>query len=60
MEEQIEESGLTFGVNMPDSPVYIMSDGKRLYRVFQNLHYQRAEILHGVVQVYVNLIPEKG
>ena len=33
----VDDSGLAFRVNVPDDPVYIVSDGKRLYRVFQNL-----------------------
>jgi signal transduction histidine kinase len=57
MEEQIEESGLTFRVNMPDSPVYIMSDGKRLYRVFQNLITNALKYSMESSRVYVNLIP---
>ncbi|HAA10043.1 MAG TPA: hypothetical protein DCD98_09790 [Syntrophomonas sp.] len=37
MEEQINESGLTFRVNIPDEPVFIWADGKKLYRVWENL-----------------------
>lgn len=37
MEESINASGLTFRVNVPDEPVYIISDGKKLYRVWENL-----------------------
>lgn len=37
MEESINVSGLTFRVNIPDEPVYIISDGKKLYRVWENL-----------------------
>ncbi len=37
MQEPMDDSGLAFRVNVPDDPVYIASDGKRLYRVFQNL-----------------------
>lgn len=37
MNEVIESSGLTFKVEIPDSPVMIQADGKLLYRVFQNL-----------------------
>lgn len=37
MQEPVDDSGLAFRVNVPDDPVYIVSDGKRLYRVFQNL-----------------------
>lgn len=37
MEEQINASGLAFRLNIPDEPVYILSDGKKLYRVWENL-----------------------
>jgi signal transduction histidine kinase len=37
LDEQIIESGLTFRINIPDEPVFIWADGKRLYRVWENL-----------------------
>ncbi len=37
MQEPMDDSGLAFRVNVPDEPVYIASDGKKLYRVLQNL-----------------------
>jgi len=37
MEAPIRQSGLTFKTDLPDAPVEIVADGKRLYRVFQNL-----------------------
>jgi len=37
MEEQIAASGLAFRLNIPNEPVYIVSDGKKLYRVWENL-----------------------
>lgn len=37
MEEPINASGLTFRLNIPEEPVYIVSDGKKLYRVWENL-----------------------
>lgn len=37
MEDPINESGLTFKLNIPDNSVYILSDGKKLYRVWENL-----------------------
>ncbi|NLU31783.1 MAG: HAMP domain-containing histidine kinase [Clostridiaceae bacterium] len=57
MDEQIQESGLTFKVNVPGSPVYIMSDGRRLYRVFQNLISNALKYSMKSSRVYVNLIP---
>ncbi len=37
MEEAINDSNLTFKVNIPDEPFYILSDGQKLYRVWENL-----------------------
>lgn len=37
MDDPIQKSGLTFRTELPEFPVMIMADGKRLYRVFQNL-----------------------
>lgn len=37
LDEPISSSGLTFRLNIPEEPVYIFSDGKKLYRVWENL-----------------------
>lgn len=37
MEEQIENSSVTVKSEIPETPVMIKADGKRMYRVFQNL-----------------------
>lgn len=37
MDTDIQQSGLTFKLDLPDTPVEIVADGGRLYRVFQNL-----------------------
>jgi signal transduction histidine kinase len=37
MEEPVKASGLTLRCNIPDDPVCIRSDGKKLYRVWENL-----------------------
>jgi len=37
MEDEIEKSGLQIKTKLPDNPVNIFSDGKKLYRVFQNI-----------------------
>ena len=37
MDGAIQESALAFKVDLPQEPVMITADGKRLYRVFQNL-----------------------
>lgn len=47
MNDKIEASGLTVRTAIPDTPVPVLADGQRLYRVFQNLlqnalHYSLA------------------
>ena len=37
MGDEIEKSSLQFKVKLPESPVIVMADGKKMYRVFQNL-----------------------
>ena len=37
LSEQLDASGLQFRVSLSSEPVYIVADGQRLYRVFQNL-----------------------
>lgn len=37
MGDDIEKSGLTIKTNFPEEPIMIKSDGKKLYRVFQNI-----------------------
>ena len=37
LEDPIQESSLSFKVDLPEGPVMVVADGKRLYRVFQNL-----------------------
>ena len=37
MDDAIAKSGLQLRTQLPDEPVYIRADGKRLYRVVQNL-----------------------
>lgn len=37
MDGPIQNSALTFKIDLPEAPVMITADGKRLYRVFQNL-----------------------
>ena len=37
MEDKIDQTGLTVREKLPSEPVMILSDGKRLYRVLQNL-----------------------
>lgn len=37
MEDDIEKSGFRINIKFPEGPINIVADGKRLYRVFQNI-----------------------
>ena len=37
MEDEVEKAGIPIKTNLPSDPVMIYSDGKKLYRVFQNV-----------------------
>ena len=55
MEEQIQSSPVTFRTDLPDTPVQIMADGQRLYRVFQNLFQNAIKYSLQGSRVYVTL-----
>ncbi len=58
MEEPINGSGLTFRLNIPDGPVYIVSDGKKLYRVWENLITNALKYSLPGTRVYIDLIAD--
>ncbi|MGE5422079.1 MAG: sensor histidine kinase, partial [Ignavibacteriales bacterium] len=58
MEEQINASGLTFRLNLPDEPIYILSDGKKLYRVLENLITNALKYSLAGSRVFVDLVAE--
>jgi len=60
MNDDIEQSGLKFKVNIPESPLFIMSDGKKLYRVFQNLISNALKYSLAGSRVYVDLTAGNG
>lgn len=60
MNEQVEASGLVFKVNIPDTPVMIRADGKRLYRVFQNLIENALQYSLDGSRVFVELQQKDG
>ena len=60
MEEQIAGSSVTFRTQLPDSPVMIMADGQRMYRVFQNLFQNALQYSLSGSRVYVTLKTDKS
>jgi signal transduction histidine kinase len=60
MEEPINDSGLVFRVNLPDEPVYTVSDGGKLYRVLQNLISNALKYSLQGSRVFVELLRGKN
>ncbi len=56
MDERISDSGLAFRLNIPDEPVYIKSDGKKLYRVWENLITNALKYSLPSSRVFVELV----
>jgi len=60
LEEQVSQSPLTFRLNIPDYPIFISSDGKKLYRVFLNLFQNALKYSLAGSRVYVDLVVNDG
>ena len=60
MEENIVDSGLIFRVKIPDEPVFIHTDGNRMYRVFQNLIKNALQYSLEGSRVFVQIRQENG
>ena len=55
MDGPIQASRLTFKLDLPEDPVMIVADGKRLYRVFQNLIQNALQYALEGSRVYLSL-----
>lgn len=56
MEEKIIESNLDIRLNMPEDKVYIKADGRRLYRVLENILSNIVKYSLNNTRVYIDLI----
>lgn len=54
-EEKLEASELKIVVNIPEEPLYIMADGRRIWRVFDNLMNNICKYSQPGTRVYVGL-----
>ena len=59
-EEDIQASSLTLRPTLPDGPVWILADGDRLYRVFQNLIGNALKYSLEGSRVYLTLTVDQG
>ncbi|QAA30638.1 HAMP domain-containing sensor histidine kinase [Clostridium manihotivorum] len=59
-EEKIKEAELDFRVSYPEEKLYIMADGKKLWRVFENLITNILKYSLGRTRVYILMSNEEG
>ncbi len=55
MQETIALSSLSIKIDIPPVPIYILADGQRLYRVFQNLIQNALQYSLESSRIYINL-----
>jgi len=60
MDDKIEKSGLLIRVKLPEKPLYIYGDGKKLYRVFQNIIGNALKYSLQGTRVYISLDEADG
>lgn len=60
MEDKIEQSGFQIKTNLPEKSMNIRSDGKRLYRVFQNILDNALKYSLEGTRIYVDLKESNG
>ena len=60
MEDDIAKSGLQIKTKLPENPVNIFSDGKKLYRVFQNVIDNALKYSLKGTRVFVELEEDNG
>ena len=59
-EEKAEKANLTLAMNLPEDEVYVLSDGRLLWRVFDNLLNNACKYSQPGTRVYVNLEKKAG
>lgn len=60
MDDSIQSSGFQIRTSLPEEPVAIRSDGKKLYRVIQNLLDNALKYSLQGTRIYVDLVEENG
>jgi signal transduction histidine kinase len=60
MEDDIEKSGLQIKTKFPEQPVNIEADGKKLYRVFQNIIGNALKYSLQGTRIYVEVEDDNG
>lgn len=60
MEDKIQASGQIIKTELPETPVYIAADGKKLYRVFQNIIENALKYSMPGTRIFIDLTAENG
>lgn len=60
MEDKIQASGQVIKSELPETPVYIAADGKKLYRVFQNIIENALKYSMPGTRIFIRLTAENG
>lgn len=60
LDDRIEESGLHFKVNIPEEKIYVLADGRLLWRVIENLLSNVFKYALRGSRVYIGVINDKS
>lgn len=60
MNDKIELTNLDFKCNIPSEKIYVLADGKRMWRIFENLISNIIKYSLGGTRVYVDVREEDG
>lgn len=60
MEDKIQASGQRIKTQLPETPVYVLADGKKLYRVFQNIIENALKYSLPGTRIFIQLALENG
>lgn len=58
--EKFDQKQLTIMVDLPEEPVFIMADGRRIWRVLENLYHNAVKYAMANTRVYINVMLEEG
>ena len=60
LEEKLSEANLDLKINVPEDKVYVRADGRRLYRVLENLLSNISKYSLPNTRVYIDITEVEG
>ncbi len=60
MEEKLSEANLDLKINVPEEKIYIRADGRRLYRVMENLFSNISKYSLPNTGVYIDITKDEN